>query len=188
METVLRGCPACAHIHGALKRGRTLATRPPLEPPAATEDRRSATWTRQRCCKCRRRSSTICSGPARPARSRRASRTARRSSCRARRSLAPSLQTVGPAVAREGVLPEAQGPAQPDPAVRATRGAGAGLPAGELVDQRETIVLDYSKTSVLAHYIRDEIREVAPNLYLGIVYWGHTKTINFALDFAHQHR
>jgi hypothetical protein len=55
-------------------------------------------------------------------------------------------------------------------------------------DQREAIVLDYSKTSVLAHYIRDEIREVAPNLYLGIVYWGHSKTINFALDFAYQHR
>ena len=51
-------------------------------------------------------------------------------------------------------------------------------------DQREAIILDYSKTSVFAHYIRDEIREVAPSLYLGIVYWGHTKTINFALDFT----
>jgi hypothetical protein len=51
-------------------------------------------------------------------------------------------------------------------------------------DQREAIILDYSKTSVVAHYIRDEIREVAPSLYLGIVYWGHTKTINFALDFT----
>jgi hypothetical protein len=55
-------------------------------------------------------------------------------------------------------------------------------------DQREAIILDYSKTSVFAHYIRDEIREVAPSLYLGIVYWGHTKTINFALDFAHGDR
>jgi hypothetical protein len=55
-------------------------------------------------------------------------------------------------------------------------------------DQREAIILDYSKTSVLAHYIRDEIREVAPKLYLGIVYWGHTKTINFALDFARSDR
>ena len=55
-------------------------------------------------------------------------------------------------------------------------------------DQREAIILDYSRTSLLAHYIRDEIREVAPNLYLGIVYWGHTKTINFALDFAHEDR
>jgi hypothetical protein len=53
-------------------------------------------------------------------------------------------------------------------------------------DEREAIILDYSKTSVFAHYIRDEIREVAPSLYLGIVYWGHTKTINFALDFAHR--
>jgi len=55
-------------------------------------------------------------------------------------------------------------------------------------DEREAIILDYSKTSVIAHYIRDEIREVAPRLYLGIVYWGHTKTINFALDFAHPDR
>lgn len=55
-------------------------------------------------------------------------------------------------------------------------------------DRREAIILDYSKTSVFAHYIRDEIREVAPNLYLGIVYWGHTKTINFALEFAHPDR
>ena len=55
-------------------------------------------------------------------------------------------------------------------------------------DECEAIILDYSKTSVIAHYIRDEIREVAPRLYLGIVYWGHTKTINFALDFAHPDR
>jgi hypothetical protein len=52
------------------------------------------------------------------------------------------------------------------------------------LDGQQTIVLDYSKTSTVAHYIRDEIREVAPKLYLGIVYWGHTKTINFALDFT----
>ena len=51
-------------------------------------------------------------------------------------------------------------------------------------DQREAIILDYPKPSVLAHYIRDEIREVAPSLYVGIVYWRRTKTINFALEFA----
>jgi hypothetical protein len=55
-------------------------------------------------------------------------------------------------------------------------------------DEREAIILDYSKTSVVAHYIRDEIREVAPRLYLGIVYWGHAKTINFALDFTNSRR
>src|SRR5262252_5940040 len=39
------------------------------------------------------------------------------------------------------------------------------------LDQKECIVLDYSKTSLVAQWIRDEIRNVAPNVYLGRVYW-----------------
>jgi hypothetical protein len=50
-------------------------------------------------------------------------------------------------------------------------------------DQKECIVLDYSKTSFLAKKVRDEIREVAPGIYFGIVYWGKTKLIHFALKF-----
>ena len=50
-------------------------------------------------------------------------------------------------------------------------------------DKNECIVLDYSKTSLLAKWIRDEIREVAPGIYLGIVYWGKKKLIHFALKF-----
>jgi hypothetical protein len=50
-------------------------------------------------------------------------------------------------------------------------------------DQKECIVLDYSQTSFVARKIRDEIREVAPGLFLGIVYWGRAKLINFALRF-----
>jgi hypothetical protein len=50
-------------------------------------------------------------------------------------------------------------------------------------DGKECIVLDYSKTSLLAHWIRDEIREVAPGIYLGLVYWGQKKLIHFALKF-----
>ncbi|HSV63187.1 MAG TPA: hypothetical protein VLH83_07550 [Chthoniobacterales bacterium] len=50
-------------------------------------------------------------------------------------------------------------------------------------DQRPCIVLDYSKTSLVAKWIRDEIREVAPGIYLGIVYWGKKKLIHFALKF-----
>ena len=50
-------------------------------------------------------------------------------------------------------------------------------------DERECIVIDYSKTSLVAHWIRDEIRKVAPTLYLGIVYWEKDKLINFALAF-----
>src|SRR5690242_9640950 len=49
------------------------------------------------------------------------------------------------------------------------------------VDGQECIVLDYSKTSLLAHWIRDEIREVAPGQYLGVVFWGRVRLINFAL-------
>jgi hypothetical protein len=51
-------------------------------------------------------------------------------------------------------------------------------------DGKECIVLDYSKTSLIAHWVRDEIREVSPNLYLGIVFWEHDKLINFTLDFS----
>ena len=54
------------------------------------------------------------------------------------------------------------------------------------LDGKDCIVLDYSKTSLLAHWIRDEIRLIAPNLYLGVVYWGKQRLINFSLDFSHQ--
>jgi hypothetical protein len=50
-------------------------------------------------------------------------------------------------------------------------------------DKRECIVLDYSKTSMVAHWIRDEIRQIGPNFYLGIVYWGQTRLIDFCLEF-----
>ena len=50
-------------------------------------------------------------------------------------------------------------------------------------DGKECIVLDYSKTSLIAKKIRDEIREIQPGFYLGIVYWGKKRTIGFALEF-----
>jgi len=56
-------------------------------------------------------------------------------------------------------------------------------PAKSWFDGNDCIVLDYSKTSLLAHYIRDEIRQVGPGVYLGIVYWGKKKLIDFALKF-----
>ena len=52
------------------------------------------------------------------------------------------------------------------------------------VDGKECIVLDYSKTSIVAHWVRDEIREVAPNLYLGLVFWERRRILNFTLDFG----
>lgn len=51
------------------------------------------------------------------------------------------------------------------------------------LDGGETIVLDYSRGSLPFRPIRDEIRLVAPDLYLGIVWWWRTKTIYFALTF-----
>lgn len=50
-------------------------------------------------------------------------------------------------------------------------------------DGKECIVLDYSKTSLLAEHVRDEIRQVGPGLYLGLVYWKKDRTIHFALQF-----
>jgi hypothetical protein len=51
------------------------------------------------------------------------------------------------------------------------------------LDNKECIVLDYSETSLVAEWIRDEIREVAPHLYLGNVYWSKKHLIDFALEF-----
>jgi hypothetical protein len=51
------------------------------------------------------------------------------------------------------------------------------------LDGKECIVLDYSDTSLLAQWIRDEIREIEPRVYLGKVYWGKQRLIDFALQF-----
>jgi hypothetical protein len=51
------------------------------------------------------------------------------------------------------------------------------------LDGKETIVLDYSQTSLVAHWIRDEIREVSPGVYLGLVYWERARILHFALTF-----
>lgn len=62
--------------------------------------------------------------------------------------------------------------------------------AGESwLDERPCIVLDYSKSSFVAGWIRDEIREVAPGLYLGLVwgigrlFGGRKRVLKFALTF-----
>jgi hypothetical protein len=52
------------------------------------------------------------------------------------------------------------------------------------LDGNECIVLDYSETSVLAHYVRDEIRLIGPGLYLGKVYWSKDRLIDFCLQFG----
>jgi hypothetical protein len=56
-----------------------------------------------------------------------------------------------------------------------------------LYDGKECIVLDYSDTSTVAGWIRDEIRQVQAGLYLGKVY-GHSDKplIHFALEVPGQ--
>jgi hypothetical protein len=53
--------------------------------------------------------------------------------------------------------------------------------AASRLDGREAIVLDYSKTSLLARSVRDEIREVAPGVYLGLAFWRGRTVVRFAL-------
>ena len=50
------------------------------------------------------------------------------------------------------------------------------------MDNKETIVIDYAKTSLMARKIRDEIREVEPGVWLGKVWWGKTRILDFALS------
>ena len=51
------------------------------------------------------------------------------------------------------------------------------------LDGEECIVLDYSDTSLVAHWIRDEIRLIGPKFYLGKVYWAKARLIDFCLKF-----
>jgi hypothetical protein len=51
------------------------------------------------------------------------------------------------------------------------------------VDGEECVVLDYSRGSLVAHWIRDEIREVAGRTYLGQVFVRGRKLLHFTLTF-----
>jgi hypothetical protein len=57
------------------------------------------------------------------------------------------------------------------------------FPGESWFDGKESIILDYRNASRVAHWIRDEIRMIDTGTYLGIVYWGHTKILRFALQF-----
>lgn len=52
-----------------------------------------------------------------------------------------------------------------------------------LMDNKPCIALDYSKTSLLAMFIRDEIRLVDKNFYLGKMYIGSVPVLHFCLEF-----
>jgi hypothetical protein len=51
------------------------------------------------------------------------------------------------------------------------------------LDGKDAIILDYSKTSLVARMVRDELREVAPATYLGFAYVGGRRTLPFLLTF-----
>lgn len=51
-------------------------------------------------------------------------------------------------------------------------------------DGRPCIVLDYSRTSLVARMIRDEIREIGPHTFLGQVFLGRRHVLDFALRFS----
>jgi hypothetical protein len=51
------------------------------------------------------------------------------------------------------------------------------------LDGKPCIVLDYSQTSLVAERVRDEIRLISPGFYLGKVYWGKDRLIDFCLQF-----
>jgi hypothetical protein len=55
-------------------------------------------------------------------------------------------------------------------------------------DKKPAVIIDYKKTSWVASYIRDEIRQLVPGLYLGRAYirlprGKHFHALYFALDF-----
>ena len=50
------------------------------------------------------------------------------------------------------------------------------------LDGRECIVLDYSRSSLVASGVRDELRLVRPGLYLGRAHWHGVRLADFALE------
>ena len=53
-----------------------------------------------------------------------------------------------------------------------------------LYDDNPCILLDYSKNSLIANHLRDEIRLLEPGFYLGKAYWNSRPWIHFCLQFA----
>jgi hypothetical protein len=58
-----------------------------------------------------------------------------------------------------------------------------GSAAGEIPNGEAQGTAIISETSLVAGWIRDEIRQIGPGLYLGKVYGGKKRLIDFALKF-----
>ena len=61
-------------------------------------------------------------------------------------------------------------------------------PGQSWFDDKDCIVIDYSQTSLVAKFVRDEIRQVAPGLYLGQVFLGQSRQprLKFSVSFQYQ--
>jgi hypothetical protein len=67
-------------------------------------------------------------------------------------------------------------------AIRARVGYGKSL-----LDGKKSIIIDYAGSSLAFGWVRDEVRQVGPGIYLGRAYartfWGPVFALNFALNF-----
>ncbi|MFI9325778.1 hypothetical protein ACIGXI_39190 [Kitasatospora aureofaciens] len=54
-------------------------------------------------------------------------------------------------------------------------------PGPSLLDERDCIVIDYSRTSLVVGAVRDELRQVGPDLYLGLIWVNRIKIGWFTL-------
>ncbi|MEU6589743.1 hypothetical protein ABZ923_11045 [Streptomyces sp. NPDC046881] len=54
-------------------------------------------------------------------------------------------------------------------------------PGPSRLDDRECIVIDYSHTSLVCGSVRDELRQVDPHLYLGLIWLGNRRIGWFTL-------
>jgi hypothetical protein len=53
--------------------------------------------------------------------------------------------------------------------------------AASWLDGKPATIFDYSQSSVIARFVRDEMREIAPGLYLGQAYFGKRRVFRFVL-------
>jgi hypothetical protein len=51
------------------------------------------------------------------------------------------------------------------------------------LDGKPCVLIDYSETSIIAHWVRDEMRMIQPDTYLGVTYWDKARLIHFVLQF-----
>ena len=52
------------------------------------------------------------------------------------------------------------------------------------VDGEDCVLIDYSRTSIVAAMVRDEIRLVSPGLYLGVIWVWHRESVDSLSDRA----